>query len=106
MNFDEQSVGTHGHCATAERNHEIRASATLAGIDDDWQMRFLLGDGDGRQIEGIAGVGLESSDAALAEQDIGFPCGRMYSAGEQPFLDALAHAALEKDRLAASAPLR
>src|SRR5262245_44186339 len=102
MNFDEQSVRAHRHCPTAESNNEIRASATLTWVHNDWQMRFFLSDGDRRQIEGIAGVGLESSDSALAEQDIRISVCQNVFCGQQPFLDAFAHPPLEQDRFAAA----
>ena len=102
MNFDEQSVRAHRHCPTAEGDHEIRAAATLARVDNDWQMRFFLGDGDRRQIQGIAGVGLEGSDSAFAEQDIRISVRKDVFCSEQPFFDAFAHSPLEQDRLAAA----
>ena len=74
MNLDEQSVGTHRHCPTTKRNHEIRASATLAGIHNDWQMRFLLGGSDGRRLGGYA----DDKGTDIAVDD----AGHVYSEGE------------------------
>ena len=47
MHFDEQAVGGHGDRAFAERADEVGPAATLAGIDDYRQVRFLFRAGDG-----------------------------------------------------------
>lgn len=99
VDFDNEPVGSHRHGSGAEGNHEIGAAAALAGIDDHREVSFLLRDGDGGEVEGVAGVGLESADAALAQQDVWVAVGEEVFGGENPFLDPLAHPALEEDGL-------
>ena len=101
MHFDEQAVGAHRDRA-AHSAHEIGAAATLAGIDDDGEVGFLFRDGHRGEIERVARVRFEGADAALAEQDVRVAVGEDVFGGEQPFLDVLAQAALEQDRLAGS----
>ena len=65
-------------------------------------MRFLLGDGDRREIKCVPRVGLEGPDTPFAEQDVGVAMRQDVLGGKQPFLDAFAHSALQQDRFAAS----
>ena len=101
MHFDEQSVGAHGHRAAAECDHKIRPAAPLAGIHDDGEVGLFLGNGDRCQVKSVSRVSLEGPDAALAEQDVGISMCQDVFGGEQPFLDAFAHSALEQDGLSA-----
>ena len=102
MDFDEQAVRTDRDGAAAENLDQIGASASLARIDDDRQVGFLLGDGDGGQVEGVAGVVLEGADAALAKNHVRVAMGQNVFGGQQPLFDAHAHAAFEENRLAAA----
>ena len=102
MDLDQQAVRTDRDGAAAEHLDQIGASTSLARIDDNRKVCLLLGDGHGRQIEGIAGVVLEGADAALAKNHVGVSMGQNVFSGEQPFFDAHAHAALEENRLPAA----
>ena len=76
MHLHEQAVRSERHGAAAHRPHQVRPAAALAGIDDDGEVRFLLDDRDGGEVESVARVGLEGADAALAEQDVRVALGK------------------------------
>ena len=97
VDLDEEAIGAEGDGALAEVCDEICAAAALAGVDDDWEVGLAFGDGDGGEVECVAGVGLEGADAAFAEHDVGVAVGEDVFGGEEPLFDALAHAAFEED---------
>ena len=49
---------------------EIGLAGGVAGVHDDGQMGLFVDDGHCREIEGVAGVLLEGTDAALAQNDL------------------------------------
>ena len=100
VDFHQQAVRAERHRAFAQFGDQIGAAATLARIDDDRQVGFFFGDRHGGKVERVARVGFECPDAALAEDDLGVSMGEKVFGGEEPFLDALAHTALEQDGLA------
>ena len=100
MHLDNEAVGTHCNGSAAKRDDEIGASTALAWIDDDGEVAFFFCDGDGCEIEGVAGVGFKGADAAFAEKDIGIAVGEEVFGGQEPFLDAFAHSAFEQDGFA------
>jgi len=95
MHLDDEAIGAERGCTAAEGGNEVGAATALAGVDDDGKMGFFFGDGDGGEIESVAGVGFEGANAALAEQDVGIAVGEQIFGGEEPFFDFFAHAAFE-----------
>ena len=69
----------------------------VGGIDDDREMRLGFKHGDGVEIERVAGVGLEGTDAAFAEQDVKVSFAQDVFRAHQQILDGRAHATLEHD---------
>ena len=102
VNFDDEAICPDGCRPEAEDLDKIGASTALAGIDNDRQVRFLLGDGHGCEVEGVAGVIIEGADAPFAKDDIRVAMGEEVFRGKQPFLDTHAHAALEENGFAAA----
>ena len=49
---------------------QMPLAGSVTGINDDGQVAQALGDGNGAHVEGIAGVGLEALDPALAEHHL------------------------------------
>ena len=71
MDFDQQPVRPHGCRALAKARHQIRPARSLAGVDDDRAMRFILDDGNGGKVQRVAGVSFEGADAPFAEDLVG-----------------------------------
>ena len=105
VHLDEQAVDVQRHGRLAELDDEVGAPAALARIDDDRQVRLLLHDGDGAQVERVARIGLEGANAALAQEHVGVAVREHVLGRQQPFLDLHGHAALEQHRLAAAGRL-
>ena len=96
MRLDDQAVGAGGDGGAGQRRNEFARAGGVAGIDDDRQVRKLLGDGDAAQIEQIARAGVERAQAALAEHDLGAAVDDQIFGGGEPFLDGAGQAALEQ----------
>ena len=77
----------------------------MAGVDDDGQVAELFDRRDRREVEGVAGVGLEGADAPLAEDDVLVAARHDVFGAHQPFLDRGGKAALEEDGLVGVAEL-
>ena len=100
VDLDDQGIRAHGDGALAHGGDQGGSARALAGVDHDGGVRFLLQDGDDGEIEGVAGVGFEGPDPAFAEEQAGVVVAQDVFAGVEPFLDAHAHAAFEKDGFA------
>src|SRR5437868_11647128 len=68
-------------------------------------MREFLDDGNRGDIQGVARVGLEGANAALAEDDLIISAGHNVLGGKQQLFESGRDAALEQDRLAHLAQL-
>ena len=102
MNFNDETVGPDGNGSLAENFHEIGATAALARIDDDREVGFELGGGDGPEVEGVARVGFERADTAFAEDDVRVAVGQDVFGGQKPLFEAHAESAFEEDGFAAA----
>src|SRR4051812_32274109 len=71
----------------------------MTGIDDDWQVGELLDQRHRGEIEGEAGGGIESPNAALTEDDVRIALGQDVLRAHQPLLDGGGEPALQQDRL-------
>ncbi len=69
-------------------------------IDEDWQVRQSLGGRDDGQIERVAAVIGERSDAPFAENHLIVAAGQYVFRGHEPFFQRGAHATFEQHRLA------
>ncbi len=102
VDFDNQTVRAHRDSAPAKDFDQVGPSATLARVDYHRQVGFLFGGRHGGEVQGVAGVAFEGPDASFAENDIGVSVREKVFGGEQPLLDAHAHAAFEQDGFAAA----
>jgi hypothetical protein len=66
VNLDQKSVGTDRDSASAQHWNQISPATSLAWIDYNRQMGFLLGHRNCRQIQRIAGIGFECPYTAFA----------------------------------------
>ena len=77
----------------------------MTGIDDNGQMRQFMEHRHGREIEGIARIIREGTDAAFAEDDALVAAGHDVFGGHEEFLQRVGEAALEEDGLVRPAEL-
>src|SRR5262249_3540177 len=66
VHFDEQAVRAGGNGSAGHGGNFVAAASAVGGIRDHGQVRELLDDGYRGDVQGVAGIGLESADAALA----------------------------------------
>lgn len=100
VDFDEEGIGAHGDGAFGHGGDQGGFAGTLAGIDDHGDVGFGFEDGNGGEVEGIAGPGFVSADTAFAEQEAGVVIGEDVFAGEEPFFDLHGHATFHQDGFA------
>ena len=94
-----QTIGTGGHGSDHHGLDQIGLAGGVAGVHDDGQVGLFVDDGHCREIEGVAGVLLEGTDAALAQNDLLVAAGHDILSAHDPLLDGVAQAALEQHRL-------
>src|SRR5216117_3061979 len=70
VDFDEQAVGASGNGGASHGRDFVATAGAVRGVANHWQMGKLLDDRDGGDVEGVARVGFERADAALAEDDV------------------------------------
>src|ERR1035437_6613101 len=96
MDFDHQAIGARGHGGARHGSDDVAATRAVRWVGYDRQVGEFLDYGNGGEIEGVAGVGFEGADAALAEDDVVIAAGQDVLGGEQEFLDAGRDAAFEQ----------
>src|SRR5712692_11139890 len=72
----------------------------MRGISEHGQVGKFLDDGDGGDVEGVARVGFEGANAALAENDVEIAAGKDVFGAHQKFFHGGGHAALQKNGFA------
>ena len=97
VGFDDEAIGAGGDGGFAHVGDEVGVAGALAGVDDDGEVADAMDFGDDGQREGVAGVGFEGADAALAEDDVGVSAGHDVFGGEEEFFEGGGEAALEED---------
>ena len=70
VHLDHEPVGSRGDGGQRQRLHQFDLARGVARVDHDGQVAALLDDGHGRDVERVAGGGLEGADAALAQDDV------------------------------------
>ena len=70
MDFHHDSVGARGDRRPRHRDHLVAQTGAVRWVRDDRQMRQLVHDRNGGQIEEIAGCGVEAAHTALAQHDV------------------------------------
>src|SRR2546423_1779562 len=68
----------------------------MRGVNDDWQVRDASNGGDGREVERVARVLREGSDAALAEDDVVVALGHYVLGGQKPLVEHRRQPALQE----------
>ncbi len=103
MDLDEQPVRPRGHCGSCHGDDHVAMAGAVARIGDDRQMGESLHHRNRAQIEDVSGRRIEPADPALTQDDLRIAFGQNVFGGEKQLLDGGGHAALEEDRLAATA---
>src|SRR5690242_17512233 len=67
VDFDEQAVGSGSDRGARHGRNFVASTSSMRRIGPHGQVRKLLNDGNGGEIEGVAGVSFKCADAALAE---------------------------------------
>src|ERR1035437_4382471 len=96
MDFDHQAIGARGQGGARHGSDDVAATRAVRRVGYDRQVGEFLDYGNGGEIEGVAGVGFEGADAALAEDDVVIAAGQDVLGGEQEFFDASRDAAFEQ----------
>jgi hypothetical protein len=96
MDFDVNAIGTDRESSFGERRQDVAPTSGVRNIDNHGQVGLEFGDGDGGNIQRVAGPFLEGSNAALAEDQAFFATGEDVLGGEHPFFHRLRESALEK----------
>src|SRR5207244_4225476 len=99
VHLDDHAVGTGGNRRAGEREHEVAAPRRVRRVDDHGQVRLLLQDRDGADVEREPHRGLEGLDPTLAEDHARVPLLDDVLGRHQELLDGRREAALEQHRL-------
>ncbi len=74
-----------------------RTPVPWLGIGDDGKVGEGLHHGDGREIQEVPGLGVETPDPPLAEDDVGIPLGDDVFRGQEEFLDGRGQTPFEEN---------
>src|SRR6266849_3194054 len=100
VDFDEQAVGAGGYGGAGHGRNFVAASGAVGGIGEHGQVRELLDDRDGGDVERVACVGFKGANAALAEDYVVVAAGEDVLGAEEQLFHGGGHAALEEHGLA------
>src|SRR5438094_9738236 len=100
VDFDEQAIGASGNGGASHGRDFVTAAGAVRGVANHWQVRKFFDDGDGGDVEGVARVGFERADAALAEDDVVIAAGKDVLRAEEKLFHGGGEAALKENRLA------
>ena len=87
MDLDEQALGPGCQGRFGQGSDELPAPRGVARVGDDREPGEFPEQGDGRDVEGVPGQGLEGPDAPFAEDDLAVPFGQNIFGRLEPFLD-------------------
>ena len=87
MDFDDESVGAGGDRGPRHRRDHVATPRPVARVGDDRQMTQLLHDWNRRDVERVARVVLERSDAALTQDHVVVAAAQDVLRRQQPLLD-------------------
>src|SRR5256885_14564203 len=99
MDFDEQDVGPGSHRRSRHGSDFVANAGSMRRIRGHRQMRKLVDDGNRANVECVAGVGLESTNAALTQNYIVVSARHDVLGGKQQLFDGGGDAALQQCRL-------
>src|SRR5208283_91760 len=77
----------------------IAPARPMRGIHHNGQVRELLDDRDGGDIEGVSQITVKGSDAALAQHDVVVPAGHDVFGGKEQLLNGGGDSAFQQNRL-------
>ena len=98
MYLYHQAVGASGHGCTRHRNDLVPNPCPVARIRDDRKMGKGLHDRDGRKIQHVTGVRVETSNTALTQNHVFVPFGKDILGRQEQLVDRGGHPALEQHR--------
>src|SRR6266571_4905747 len=98
MDLDHQAVGAGRHCGIGHGCHVMVVAGSVGRIGYHRQVGLLLQHGDGGEVKGVAGGGLEGADSPLAEDDRLVTLAHDVLRAHQEFLDGHGHPPLEEHR--------
>src|SRR5216684_3685279 len=98
VHLHQEPVGAGRRRGQRKRQHEIGPAGRVRGIHHHGQVRTLLRQRDGGDVEGVARRRLESADAPFAEDHLVVAARQQILGREEPFLDGRGGAALEQHR--------
>ena len=87
MHLHQNAVGTGRHRRQGHRPHLVAHAGAVAGIDEDRQVAEFLDHRDRGQVERVAGIGLEGTNAALAQNHRVGAVRQQVLGGHQQILD-------------------
>ena len=100
MHLHQNAVGARRHRRQGHRAHLVAHAGAVAGVDEDRQMTELLDHRDRGQVERVAGIGLEGTNAALAQNHRVGAVRQQVLGRHQQILDGGGQTAFEQHRLA------
>ena len=100
VHFHQQPVGARGHRGARHGRHLVAAPGAVRRVGHDRQVRQLLHHRDGGDVHGVARVGFEGADAALAQDHFVIAAGQNVFRRKQQLFDGRRDAALQQHRLA------
>ena len=99
MDLYHDAVSAGSSCRGSHGGHEAGFSGGVAGIYHHRQVGHLVQDGYGGNIQGIAGAGLEGTNAPLAEDNVFVALAHNIFRAHQKLLQCVGKTPLEQDRL-------
>ena len=98
MYLYDQTVGAGRDTGQGRRGNVLAVAGGVARVDDDRQMAQLTHNGNRRDIERVARVGLEGTDAALAQHHVARAVRQQVFGSHEPFLNRGRKTALQEYR--------
>src|SRR6185437_7720327 len=105
VHLHQQAVSASSNTCERECGNEVALADAVRWIAKHRKVRELLEHGDRGDVHGVARVGLEGADAALAKHEVVVAAGEDVFGGEQNLFDGGGDAALEQAGLAHVAEL-
>ena len=98
MNFNQKSVCADSDGASAQDRNEVGSTGSLTRVHDYREVGFPFCDCNRGKVERVAGICLESSDPALAQQNARVAVRENIFRGQKLFFDPFAHSAFQQNR--------
>src|SRR5262249_37691470 len=100
MHLHNQSGSACGDGGQGHGSDFIALTGPVAGIDDDWQMTERLYGRNYAEVESVASMVRESTDSALAEDNIVIAFGKNVFGSHEKLFEGRGHATFQQNRLA------